>query len=169
MARPPTILQSEFPYHVGARSINQDWFSIPMEMVWEIMVSQLYFIHHAYEVEILAFVLMNNHFHFLLRTPLANLSSAMGWFMRETSRALTRAGNRINMSYGSRHYRSIINTDHYLLNAYKYVYHNPIHAGICANVMDYQFSTLPGLLGSKKLIIRFHKWSHFERKRIGRW
>lgn len=153
MPRSKVPLQSQLPYHVGARSINADWFAIPMDEVWRIMCNQLFFIHHAFQVEILAFVLMNNHFHLLIRTPLGNLSSAMGWFMRESSRDLTRAGNRINQAYGGRFHRSLIATNHYLLNAYKYVYANPLKAGIADRAEHYPYSTLPGLLGWNQLLI----------------
>jgi putative transposase len=153
MTRRQTILQSEYPYNVGARSINKEWFSIPMPRVWEIMEEQLYFIHHAFSVRIHAFMLMSNHFHLIVSTPDSNLSEAMCWFMRETSRALTRAGNRINQSYGGRYFRSLILQPNYYLSAYKYLYYNPVHAGICQNVLQYPFSTLPGLLGMKRLFI----------------
>jgi putative transposase len=152
MGRPKTILQSEFPYHVSARCINKDWFSISMDEVWEIMSDQLFFIHHAFQVRIHAFLLMNNHFHLIISTPLSNLDEAMAWFMRETSRTLTRAGNRINQTYGGRHFRSILKSHHYFLNAYKYLYHNPLHAKICESVLDYPYSSLPGLLGQQRLI-----------------
>lgn len=151
--RKPTILQPEFPYNVGARCINKEWFNIPMDVVWDIMSAQLFFIHHAFKVEILAFVLMSNHFHLILRTPLSNISEVMGWFMRETSRALTRSGNRINQTYGGRHFKSIMMSHNYYLNAYKYLYHNPIHAGLCDNVLDYRYSTLPALLGRQRSVI----------------
>jgi putative transposase len=153
MPRAPTVLQSEYPYHVSARCINQEWFSIPMDEVWAIMSEQLAFIRRGFDIQIIAFVLMNNHFHLLVRTPLANLSEGIGWFMRETSRTLTRSGNRINQTWGGRHFRSLIKTDHYLLNAYKYLYHNPIHAGLCNSVLDYPYSTLPGILGLQKIIM----------------
>lgn len=153
MPRPPIVLQSEFPYHITARCINKDWFKVPMSTVWDIMSNNLFFIHHTYKVKIFAFVLMSNHFHLIIQTPDANLSETMAWFMRETSRSLTKAGNRINQTYGSRYYRSIIKTSHYYLNAYKYVYHNPIQGGLCKHILDYPYSTLPGLLGLQHTLI----------------
>lgn len=153
MPRAHTILQSEFPYSVGARCINREWFRIPMKTVWEIMCSHLFFMHHGFGVRIHSFVLMSNHFHLLLTTPNANLSEAMQYFMRNTSRELTRAGNRINQSYGGRYFRCLIEEDHYYLHAYKYFYRNPVVAGLCENVEDYPFSTLSGLLGTNHLLI----------------
>jgi hypothetical protein len=39
------------------------------------------------------------------------------------------------------------------MNAYKYLYRNPVRAEICKGVEDYKYSTLSGLLGGQKLII----------------
>jgi putative transposase len=153
MSRYRTVLQSDFPYNIGARCINRDWFKIPLPEVWEIMSEQLSFMHHAFEVEILAFVLMSNHFHLIATTPHANIDVAMAWFMRESSRTLVRAGNRINQTYGGPYFRSILKCHHYYLNAYKYLYYNPVHAGACCLVEEYPYSTLPGLLGSRRLTI----------------
>jgi putative transposase len=146
-------LRGEYPYNVGAKSINGDWFTLPMEEVWEIMSEQLHFIHHAFQVRIHAFVLMSNHFHLIVTTPKSNLSEAMCWFMRETSRTLTRAGNRINQTYGGRHFRSVMKSHNYYLNAYKYLYFNPVHAGMVRSVLDYPYSTLHNLLGRRRLLI----------------
>jgi len=122
-----------------------------MPVVWSIMSEQLYFIYHAYNVKILAFILMSNHFHLLLRTPDANLDKAMEWFMRETSRSLVRAGNRINQTYGGPHFRSVITSHHYYLNAYKYLYYNSVKAGLCREVTEYPYSSLHGLMGKARI------------------
>jgi REP element-mobilizing transposase RayT len=153
MPRPKAILQSEFPYHVTARCVNREWFSIPMSQVWDLMQEHLYFTVRGYQCKIHSFVLMNNHFHLLLSTPKANLSSAMAYFMKATSDELTRRSKRINQTYGSRHYRGVIRSYHYFLLAYKYVYRNPVEARLCKNVEDYPYSTLSGLLGKWSLLI----------------
>jgi REP element-mobilizing transposase RayT len=153
MSRTPAITQSIFPYHVGGRCINRDWFAIPMPTVWEVFSHQLYFIHHAFEVRILSFVLMSNHFHLIIRTPNSNLSEAMRWLMGETSRMLTRAGNRINQTFGGRYFRCLLSKNQHFLNTYKYVYANPLVAKMCLRAEDYPYSTLNGLLGRSHLII----------------
>lgn len=117
------------------------------------MSAQLQFSAHAFNLEILAFVLMPNHFHLILKTPYSNLDKAMAWFMRETSRQLVKHSGRINQTYGARHYRSLIKTHHYFLHAYKYLYLNPIRAGLACRVEEYSYSTLPGLLGLRHMSI----------------
>jgi REP element-mobilizing transposase RayT len=142
-----------YPFHVSARCINKEWFRIPIEEVWLIFNNYLYLAKHAYNLDILNFVLMNNHFHMLLRTPESNLSQAMNYFMREVSKEITRTCGRINQTFGAPYHSSLIKTNHYYLHAYKYVYRNPVEAGLCANVEDYKYSTLNGLLGLSPLII----------------
>ena len=119
---------SDFPFHITGRCINKDWFSMPLHEVWTIMSDQLYFLHHAFEFEILSFVLMSNHFHLMVRTPKANLADGMAYFMRETSRSIIKDSERINQTYGSRYGRCLIHSNHHLMNAYKYIYHNPVKA-----------------------------------------
>ncbi|MGZ3769192.1 MAG: transposase [Bdellovibrio sp.] len=160
MPRKNFINQTELPYHVTARCINRDWFSVDMPVVWDIMTRHLYFIHLAFDVRIHAFVLMSNHFHLIIRSPNQNLSAAMMYFMRETSRELTHLSSRINQTYGSRFHRSLLSSPLYYLHAYKYLYRNPVTAGICSKVEEYPFSTLPALLGNSRVDIPiFDDWN----------
>lgn len=96
---------------------------------------------------------MQNHFHLIASTPSSNLDQCMHRFMGATSRRLTQSGNRINQTYAGRYFKTILNTQFYFLNAYKYIYHNPVKAGISNQAEEYQFSTLHGLLGKSHLLI----------------
>lgn len=144
---------SSFPYHITARCINKEWFHIPLVEVWEIFSDYLFFIHHAFNVKVHSFVLMNNHFHLILSTPEANLSEAMNYFMRETSKQFGLASGRINQIYGGPYFWSQLKSEIYYGHAYKYVYRNPIEGGLCLKVEDYPFSTLHSLVGKSKTII----------------
>jgi REP element-mobilizing transposase RayT len=147
MARAKAILQSQFPYTISARCINKEWFNIPQEHVWKIFCDNLTLVHDEYGLKIHSFVMMSNHFHLLASTPNANISQCMLHFMTKSSKALTKAGNRINETFAGRHYKCILNEYNYFLNAYKYNYRNPVTAEICERVEDYQFSTLSMKLG----------------------
>lgn len=146
-------VKQEGPFHIVDRCINKEWFNIPMPEVWEIFSLQLNFCKFAFNVKIHSFVLMSNHYHMLISTPDYNLSEFMAYFKRETSRALNKAGNRINGTFASRYKPSLLNSYHYFLNAYKYAYQNPLRAGLVDKVEDYPFSTLSGLLGQCHLMI----------------
>lgn len=117
------------------------------------MTMHLHFVHLAYGLRIHAFTLMSNHFHLIVRAPEGNLSSAMRFFMAESGRDLRLLSDRINVTYGSRFHRSLLTDPLYYLHAYKYVYRNPVEAGLCQRVEDYPFSTLKGLIGCAPIAV----------------
>lgn len=106
------------------------------------MVEQLEEVSVSYAARVVAFVLMSNHFHLLIETPLQNLNEIMNYFMRETSRAIAKQAFRINHVYGGRYKSSLITHKTYFAHAYKYVYRNPVQAQIADCVENYPYSTL---------------------------
>ncbi len=117
------------------------------------MENYLWFINKAYGIKIISFVLMPNHFHLIIESPKSNLSEAMNYFMRETSRQMGKKSGRINQIYRGRFHRTAILNTRYFYQVYKYVYLNPVTANISKNVEDYPFSTLSGKIGITKLLI----------------
>lgn len=152
MPRKKLIRSLEHPYHINARCINKDWFQLPIEEVWNIFEAYLYFVSHKYGLRIHSFVLMSNHFHMLASTPNGNLDRCMNYLMREVSRSITRDSDRINQTFGGPYHWTLVGNYHYYMHAYKYVYRNPVEAGICTDVLQYPYSTLAGRLGFQKLI-----------------
>lgn len=153
MARRKIIHPHEYPFHIGNRCINRDWFSLPMPEVWDTMKDQLHFLASAFDFKIYAFVLMTNHFHLIASAPKGNLSEGMAFFLRETSRALVKSSHRINQTWGGRFFRCALTTNHYYYNCYKYVYRNPVASGLADKVEEYPYSTLHGLLGGEQMIV----------------
>lgn len=153
MSRNRRRLHPEFPLNVTARSNNREYFPVPLSECWEVFSDYLYLLHHGFNVEILSFILMSNHFHLLCRDPAQNLSNGMQFFMRETSREIGRLSNRINRLWGAPFHNTVVSSPLYFLHAYKYNYRNPVAAGICDRVEDYPWSTLQILLGQKRGII----------------
>lgn len=148
MPRKKTILQTDFPYHITARCINQDWFRLNLETVWSIFGDYLFILKHEHKFEIHSLVLMDNHFHLLIKTPSANLSEGMNYFMREVSKEITYQSGRTNQTFGGPYHWSMINSYSYYLNVYKYIYRNPVEAGLADRCESYKFSTLSGLIGA---------------------
>ena len=111
------------------------------------MQDYLYLTQKLFSLNIHSFVLMPNHFHLIVTAPENNLGNAMNYFMRETSKEMNRMSQRINQTFGARYHRSLINGIFYYQNAYKYVYRNPVRAGLVRRAEDYPYSTLHGLCG----------------------
>lgn len=153
MPRRKFIVSYEAPYFVTARTRNREWYKLPLPVVWEIFGRQLTLAKLIFELDLIAFVLMINHYHLLVRTPLGNLPQAMNYFQREVSREINSVSHRINQVFGGPYHWSLISGSNHLLTAYKYLYRNPVDAGVCRLAEEYQYSTLRGLLGFSKLIV----------------
>lgn len=126
---------------------------MPIENVWDITCNQLYFVNKAYNLLIHQFVLMPNHYHLVATTPESNISEAIGYFAKETTREIQKYSGRCNQIYGGRFHRTILDKNIYFLNTYKYVYRNPVKANLSKNVEEYRYSTLNGLLGFEQIVI----------------
>jgi putative transposase len=153
MPRKPRQQTSDFPYNISARCINKEWFRLPMPLVWEVFERHLFALHSFFGFRVIQFVLMNNHFHMIVATPLANLSDGMLYFMRETSREITEFSGRINQTYGGPFHSTVISTNEGLSAIYRYNYRNPVEAKICSRVELYPYSTLQSLLGQRRSLI----------------
>ena len=151
MPRKRLITQPSLPYHVTGRSHNREWFKVSIDELWTITSNYLFFISHAFEFKIHSFVLMNNHFHMLVTTPQSNLPEGMRYFMREVSRSISYRTGDINQNFGGPYHWCLLDSYYYYVNAYKYVYRNPVEANLCHRCEDYPYSSLPGILGQSKI------------------
>lgn len=142
MSRKPLIRTSEFYYHVTSRTNNRDWFDIPMHEVWSLSLDSLKFAQSKYVVEIVQFVLMGNHYHLLIKTPDSNIDLFMYEFNKRLTLHIRLKTMRENKILGGRYKWSLITTDAYFFTVYRYIYQNPLRAGIVSRCEEYPFSTL---------------------------
>ena len=142
MPRKSIIRSNEHYYHLTGRSNNKDFFELPLEDVWQILCDLLGKLQKQFDLKIAAFVLMNNHFHLLMLTPEEDIDWVMFYFMKDSTKIINKHAGRINRVYGSRYRGCLIDNQQYLLSAYKYIYQNPVRAGLTERAQDYKFSTL---------------------------
>ncbi len=142
MPRKPLITSPIFPYHVCARANNREWFTLPLDEVWDIFTKCLIRTQELFGCDYYAFVLMGNHFHLIIGTPNENVGLAMRHFLTEASRGIARASNRINKIFGARYKWSILQDAYSYAYVLKYVLRNPIRARICERAELYPYSTL---------------------------
>ena len=142
MPRPLLIRSETHPYHVTSRCNNKEFFPIPLEDVWGIMIAQLKLEVIEQSLGVHAFVLMGNHFHLLCHTPNGNLDQIMQRFLRSTSIKINMKSNMINHVWGGRYKWSLIESQTHYFQVYRYIYQNPTRVGICERVEDYPYSTL---------------------------
>ncbi|MGE3062623.1 MAG: transposase [bacterium] len=95
-----------------------------------------------YGIEIFAYVLMNNHYHLILRNTNNNLSK----FMMELNGGFA-LFYRMNVGgkgyvFQNRFKSTLIENEKYLLESLLYLYLNPVRAGYCKNPFDYKYSSI---------------------------
>jgi REP element-mobilizing transposase RayT len=117
-----------------------------------------------FAVDIFAYVLMNNHYHLLLKTRRANLSKAMQWFGTTYTRRFNNRHNRSGHLFQGRFKNMIVENDAYLLQLSCYIHRNPLRAGIVRRLADYRWSSYlayaygkaaPGWLSTKLILSQF--------------
>jgi REP element-mobilizing transposase RayT len=89
----------------------------------------------------LAYCLMGNHVHLLIRTPLANMGRGMhhlhSFYAHDFNQKYARVGHLFQSRYGSNR----IWTPDRLRTAVDYIAENPVAAGICRDVSDWPWSS----------------------------
>jgi putative transposase len=87
------------------------------------------------------FVLMDNHYHLLVLSPHENIDRIMYFFMKRLSFQIRKESGRINRIFGARYKGCLIKDETYLFNVYKYIYRNPVKAGLCDRIEEYPYSS----------------------------
>jgi len=103
-----------------------------------------------FNIKIAAYCLMPTHYHLLLHTPDGNLSRGM----RQINGIYTQRFNRTHQYEGQLfrgRYKSIlVEVDTYILPLLRYIHKNPLRAGICDELNDYEWSSHRGYLSDAK-------------------
>lgn len=105
--------------------------------------------------DVLAYCLMPNHYHLLVRIKKLNESNnpgTSGAFSRKLGTlqsSYTRAINKSFQKHGSL-FQQKVKSKHILEYAhicFHYIHQNPLKAGLCSRLQDWEFSSFPDYLG----------------------
>jgi putative transposase len=96
-----------------------------------------------FEVEVYAYVLMDNHYHLLLKTNKPNISKSMQWFGTTYTRQYNVKHKRNGHLFQGRFKSFLIENDEYLMHLSCYIHRNPLRAGIVSRLADYSWSSYP--------------------------
>lgn len=111
---------------------NQDRFSF---------LNTLGRMHERFDLDILAYVLMDNHYHLLVRTNRPNLSKSMQWFGVTYTRYFNVRYQRSGHLFQGRFKSFLIEDDGYLLRVSCYIHRNPLRAKAVRRLSDYRWSS----------------------------
>ncbi|MBI2521822.1 MAG: transposase [Bdellovibrio sp.] len=142
MGRPNLIRINNLPYHITTRCNNREWFDLPLQRVWDICINSIAVANFKFPVQIEAFVLMNNHYHLLLYTPNADVDRFMHILNSNISKRLREETLRVNRIFGNRYSWIIIQDQNHYKNVVRYIFQNPLRAGLASRCENYPNSTL---------------------------
>ena len=100
-----------------------------------------------FDAAMLAFCLMGNHYHFVLRTRRANLSQVMRHINGVYTQAFNRRHGKVGHVFQGRFKAILVDSDSYLVSVCRYVELNPVRAGLVDDPSSWRWSSCPAQLG----------------------
>ena len=94
-----------------------------------------------FEIDLFAYVLMDNHYHLLFRTNRANLCRSMQWFGATYTKRFNLRHNRSGHLFQGRFKNMLVQNDAYLLQLSYYIHRNPLRDGMVRRLADYKWSS----------------------------
>ena len=125
MARPLRIQYPGAYYHVTCRGNQRGKIFFDLKD-HRIFLDKLSVSLEIYNIELLSYVLMPNHFHLLVTTPDANLSEFMRHFNITYTSVFNRRHQKVGHLYQGRYKAFLIDADNYLLEVSRYIHLNPV-------------------------------------------
>ena len=127
-------------YHVIMRGINQQRIFEDDED-YEKFIETLRTYKAISEYEIYAYCLMGNHFHLLLKVGKEDLELVVkriaGSYVYWYNLKYRRCGHLFQDRYKS----EVVEDDPYFLTVIRYIHQNPVKAGLCKCILEYQHSS----------------------------
>ena len=150
MARPLRIQYENACYHVTCRGNGrQDIFlsAADRKSFLDLLARSI----EIYQVTLVAFVLMSNHFHLIVKTPRANLQAFMRHFNISYTAFFNKRHQRSGHLYQGRYKAFLVDADSYLLEVSRYLHANPVHTAQFANASEEE----------KRGYLRSYRWSSY--------
>ncbi|MCU0293409.1 MAG: transposase [Thermoanaerobaculaceae bacterium] len=146
MPRQKRVLVEGATYHVYARVTRREGiFTHPEEAdAWLAAVQE---VKRRDGFAVLAWCLMSNHFHLVLRTGPVPLSRSMRSLQGRFAMGFNRRHRLIGPVWQSRYKARLVESDRYLRRLVAYVHLNPVAAGLVARPEDYPRSGHREILG----------------------
>lgn len=132
-------------FHLNSGLSDRTWRTTSPQERWLIFCRALCDIQFKTDFTAHAFVLMGTHFHILFSTR----SEKKELLAEAFHQCLTQLCNKTWEALETPLFCDPIVSAEYYKNAYKYIYRNPVEAGLCLRVEDYDFSSLKAVLGGR--------------------
>lgn len=144
---PRSYIKTSF-FHVITQGINKSYIFEKSEDI-KYYIKSLYTLTEEQKIEIIAYCIMNNHAHILIKAEKINeLSKYMQRLNTKYARYYNKKYNRVGYVFRDRYKSEGIYSEEHLYNCIKYIYDNPVKAGICSKAEDYPYSNYKKINGN---------------------
>ncbi|MFD1929302.1 transposase [Sporosarcina siberiensis] len=150
MARKNRIWNPRYFDHVIMRGNNrQDIFRTKAD--FDEFFRVLHYAYMKYPFQIVAYCIMTNHYHLLIRSPEVPLGKIMALINRRYSDYFNKRYSYSGYLYGGRYFAKVAASTHSLLEVSRYIHQNPIETKIpmVSKMEEYPYSSF-ALYHSKK-------------------
>lgn len=100
--------------------------------------------------ELLAFVVLSNHLHLLIKTPQPNLAKGMQAFLSAYAVWSAKRRRRPGHLFQGRYKAEMIEDESYYWTVSRYIHLNPVRAGLVARPELWEWSSYPGYVASAR-------------------
>lgn len=150
MPRGPRLVFENAFYHVFNRGINKQPIFLK-KADYLFFLNKLHDLKKKYDHSIYAFCLMPNHFHISIQTRKTPISKILSSLSTSYSMYFNRAYSHFGPVFQNRFKSILIEKDSYFLQISKYIYLNPVKAGLVKDPIDYPYSSVREVLGREPL------------------
>lgn len=127
-------------HHIWQRGNNKEY--IFQESITKgFLIKQLKEYNKKFDYNLLAYVIMDNHYHLLMQTHKDHIGEIMFNINNVTGKFIRDSLNRSGHTFQGRYCSSLVQTNEYFLWLIRYIHRNPVRAGICKMVSDYKWSS----------------------------
>ena len=146
MARPLRLELADGVYHVTARG-NERRSIFRDDADRSAFMGTLAQVVGRFSWGLLAYCLMDNHYHLLVRTPQPNLARGMRQLNGVYAQRFNRRHERVGHLFQGRYAAILVEAGEHLLIAARYIVRNPVRAGLCGDPTEWRWSSHRAVLG----------------------
>ncbi|HCC04436.1 MAG TPA: hypothetical protein DEP51_06275 [Clostridiales bacterium] len=127
-------------FHIMVQGINKSYiFNDSIDIKYYIKL--LYELNNQHNIQIIAYCVMNNHTHILIKSEnIDEMSKFMKRVNVKFSRYYNKKHNRVGYVFRDRFKSQGIYSEKHMYNCIRYIYENPVKAGICKSPNEYPYS-----------------------------
>lgn len=138
-------------YHVFNRGINKNKIFLD-DADYQFFLKRLLSLKDKYDHSLYAFCLMPNHFHLSIQTRKVPISKIMSSLATSYSMYFNRKYKHFGPVFQNRYKSILVENDSYFMELSRYIYLNPVKAGLVSDPVEYDHSSIREALGVDRLL-----------------